>query len=107
MKVAKTPDSFILQINNVFGAHVMYISKWKWSLFTRIASMDNGLFFFERCSLITATVCAYKLNNALTFVCTHRAVIRLHLWKKKIYCFMFTFLKKLWKKVVLIFLHQK
>ena len=31
VKVAKTPDSFILQINNVFGAHVMYISKWKWS----------------------------------------------------------------------------
>ena len=26
--------------------------------------LSNGLFFFERCSLITATVCAYKLNNA-------------------------------------------
>ena len=25
--------------------------------------LSNGLFFFERCSLITATVCAYKLNN--------------------------------------------
>ena len=26
--------------------------------------LSNGLFFFDRCSLITATVCAYKLNNA-------------------------------------------
>ena len=26
--------------------------------------LSNGLFFFERCSLITTTVCAYKLNNA-------------------------------------------
>ena len=26
--------------------------------------LSNGLFFFERCSFITATVCAYKLNNA-------------------------------------------
>ena len=26
--------------------------------------LSNGLFFFERCSLITATVCAYKLTNA-------------------------------------------
>ena len=25
---------------------------------------SNGLFFSERCSLITATVCAYKLNKA-------------------------------------------
>ena len=24
---------------------------------------SNGLFFFERCSLITVMVCAYKLNN--------------------------------------------
>ena len=29
-----------------------------------IICLSNGLFFFERCSLITATVCAYKLNNA-------------------------------------------
>ena len=26
--------------------------------------LSNGLFFFEGSSLITATVCAYKLNNA-------------------------------------------
>ena len=29
-----------------------------------IVNISNGLLFFERCSLITATVCAYKLNNA-------------------------------------------
>ena len=33
--------------------------------FTNVDShLSNGLFFFERCSRITATVCAYKLNNA-------------------------------------------
>ena len=26
--------------------------------------LSNGLFFFEGCILITAMVCAYKLNNA-------------------------------------------
>ena len=36
--------------------------------------LSNGLFFFERCSLITATVCAYKLNNArqrVRKICLH------------------------------------
>ena len=26
--------------------------------------LSNGLLFFERCSVITMTVCAYKLNKA-------------------------------------------
>ena len=26
--------------------------------------LSNGLYFFGRCSLITATMCAYKLKNA-------------------------------------------
>ena len=31
---------------------------------SRAFTISNGLFFFERCSLITATECAYKLNKA-------------------------------------------
>ena len=85
VKVAKTPDSFILQIINVFGAHVMCNSKWKWSQFSRIAIMDNGLvFFFERCSLITATACAYELNNAHLFL-------------------IFTYLKPFLHRILIIF----
>ena len=38
---------------------VMIISEYY-----RNIHLSNGLFFFERCILITATVCAYKLNNA-------------------------------------------
>ena len=32
----------------------------------RNVNISNGLFFFERCSLITATVYANKVHNALT-----------------------------------------
>ena len=39
--------------------------------------ISNGLFFFERCSLITATVCANKFHNYDHII----AVIR-HLLKK-------------------------
>ena len=36
-------------------------------------NISNGFFFFERCSLITATVCANKFSNgAIQFVYTHR-----------------------------------
>ena len=30
----------------------------------KTVNISNGLFFFERCSLIPATVFEYKLNNA-------------------------------------------
>ena len=32
--------------------------------YTCMCRLSNGLFFFERCSLLTVTVCAYKSNNA-------------------------------------------
>ena len=39
-------------------------------------NISNGLFFFERCSLINAMVCAkkfpYLLPCVVRFVCTHR-----------------------------------
>ena len=35
--------------------------------------ISNGLFFFERCSLISATVCANKfIMRLIQFECTHR-----------------------------------
>ena len=43
------------------------------------------MFFFERCCLITAMACANK------FVCTHCAVIQLHLLKKNNPCIACTF----------------
>ena len=42
---------------------ILYITQYFYSNFAGVY-LSNGLFFFERCSLITATVCAYKLNNA-------------------------------------------
>ena len=39
-------------------------------------NIGDGLFFFERCSLINTTVCAntypYWLTCIVQFVCTHR-----------------------------------
>ena len=61
---------------------------------TCMSCINNELFFFERCSLITVTVCAYKLNNAhyeYLFAPTVE-VIRLHLSKKTNPLFMFIFL---------------
>ena len=48
--------------------------------------LSNGLFFFsKKCSLITLTVCAFKLNNALyeNLFAHTVAVLRLHLSEKK------------------------
>ena len=44
----------IIQNNIEIGSYMLHV----------FCHLSNGLFFFERCSLITATVCAYKLNNA-------------------------------------------
>ena len=49
-----------------------------WNCFSSIIILVykycNGLFFFNRCCLITATMCAYKLNNApkhIMKICLH------------------------------------
>ena len=73
------------------------------------AYLSNGLFFFERCSPITATVCAYKLNNAprvsalWKFVYTHRCSYKTTSFKKNNSLLIFTFLKP-FLHCILIFL---
>ena len=49
-----------------------------------LTKLSNGLFFFEICSVITATECACKLNDAhFENLFTHTvAVMRLHISKK-------------------------
>ena len=66
---------------------VKYIAKTKKRHFcmeVSVVHLNNGLFFFERCSLKNATVCGYKLNNARyeNLFAHIVAVIRLHLSKK-------------------------
>ena len=58
-----------------------------------VVYLSNRLFFFERCSLITATVCAYALARYENLFAHTIAVIRLHLSKKNIPLLIFTFLK--------------
>ena len=67
------------------------------SLLPKYCYLSNGLFFFERCSRITATSCAYKLNNArYENLFAHAVAIkRLHLSKKNNPLLIFTFLKHL------------
>ena len=50
----------------------------------RNVNISNGLFFFERCILITSTACAKKFSNCALFnLYAHTiAVIRIHLSKK-------------------------
>ena len=79
----------------------MYIFVYDLSVFY----LSNGLIFFERCSLITVTVCAYKLNNARyenLFAYTV-AVIRLHLSKKNNPLLKFTFLKPILRRSINLF----
>ena len=62
-------------------------------------------FFFERCSHITATVCAYKLNNARkeNLFAHTIAVMRLHLSKKNDPLLIFTFLKPILRRIINLF----
>ena len=63
--------------------------------------LSNGLFFIERFSLITATVCAYKSNNArYENLFAHAvAVIKLDFLKKNNPMLIFTFLKHFLKRI--------
>ena len=71
--------------------------------------LRNGLFFFERCSFITAKVYAYKLNNArYEHLFAHTvAVTRLHLLKKMnnpllIFTFLKPFLQCIFNYILLL-----
>ena len=69
-----------------------------WSkLLLKYLHLSNGLFFFEWCSLITATVCAYK------FVCTHVEAIKLHLSKTNNPLLIFTFLQPFLHCILIFF----
>ena len=64
----------------------------------------NRLFFFERCSLITATMCAYKLKNAryrgMKICCTHRCSYETISFKEEQFIFfIFTFSKPFFQRI--------
>ena len=68
-----------------------FSSSWNYSLKIRKwnKSIKQSIVFIERCSLITTTVCAFKLNNVMKICFTHRCSYRLYDYifrKRTIHC---------------------
>ena len=83
-----------VKLHNYFAPNNIYVSIFSLYLLTKVWIINNRHCSFSKDVVVTATECAYKLNNTRYENFAHAvAVIRLHLSKKNNPLLLFKFLK--------------